>query len=136
MQLHSLLSASYHVFHEIQMAANSLLEKRPSSEHESIDNKKLKLNSEFCAFWLEKKQRNCLTKPVEGFIFCQVHLDKTPNLEKVKKNELQITQSNLNAQEKIRCGFWVARKKRFCKCIPPQGATFCVEHAAQDNVKT
>ena len=108
-------------------------EKRPHNEVEGnvseVDPKKKKTEAK-CAFWIEKKSRNCLTAPVNGYTFCQVHLDRTPDLTRAKVAVSEVA-TDVSEDKKVRCAFWVARKKRYCKCIPHKNSLFCVEHSQQ-----
>uniref|UniRef100_T2M4R7 tRNA:m(4)X modification enzyme TRM13 n=1 Tax=Hydra vulgaris TaxID=6087 RepID=T2M4R7_HYDVU len=41
--------------------------------------------------------------------------------------------NNIKPPVEGRCGYFVKRKQRFCKMMPPKGQTYCAEHLFQEN---
>jgi hypothetical protein len=113
----------------------------------SVEAAKVFRAADTCAYWLSKRNRNCLTKPVIGEAYCQVHLERAGIAHQPTDDKDQIagasemhhqTDADKSDERPVpvagRCNFWLARKRRYCKLVIPANAKFCVEHSVTAEV--
>jgi CCCH zinc finger in TRM13 protein len=105
-----------------------------------------------CSYWLTKRNRYCLTKPIPGQIYCEVHLEFSEKLNAEINSRTDDTLHNVESGDKInrqcsvteknavlptdgRCNFWLAKKRRFCKLFAAPDRQYCVEHSVTSSVR-
>jgi CCCH zinc finger in TRM13 protein len=108
----------------------------------SVEANKISRMTDTCAYWLSKRNRYCLTKPVTGEAYCQVHLERA-GIDHLPANDscqtgdtsqpCHQTCSDESVERPVptpgRCHFWLAKKRRYCKLLVSAEAEFCVEHS-------